>query len=110
MVATARIRGNPVWWIEDEDELGAWYYSDGVEASREMDRVPVVENRACPLCGAVGDGPDPCMGRLPGVEHACCGHGVEPCYVVWEHGVRPDGQRLEAQREGDPRDPRDPNP
>ena len=99
MTATARIRGNLVEWIEDEDGLGAWYYSDGVLASRELscksiDGQPIVENRACSLCGMKANGPDPCMGYLPDVDHACCGHGIEPCYVVWEHGVRTVGQQI----------------
>ena len=93
------VRGNPVHWIEDEDELGAWYYSDGVLASRELscrsvEGIQIVENRACPLCGVKAEGADPCMGYLPDVEYGCCGHGVEPCYVVWIHGVRTIGQVL----------------
>lgn len=34
--------------------------------------------RPCPRCGRVPTeprGPDPCLGNLPGVEAACCGHG-----------------------------------
>lgn len=31
---------------------------------------------------------DPCMGILPGVIHACCGHGEEDRgYVFFENGV-----------------------
>ena len=44
-------------------------------------------------CGACkmpwrADGVDPCMGRLPGVVNACCGHG-EPAqaYIEFENGV-----------------------
>lgn len=32
----------------------------------------------CPECGMkreVECGPDPCIGLLPGVDFACCGHG-----------------------------------
>lgn len=28
------------------------------------------------------DGHDACLGELPGVKYACCGHGVEPPTVV----------------------------
>lgn len=91
------IRGNPVQWIEDEDGLGAWCYSDGVMASRELSYETVVENRPCPLCGVAAVGADPCMGYLPDVEHGCCGHGVEPCYVVWSHGLRTIGQPLDRR-------------
>lgn len=35
----------------------------------------------CPACGLrreIDNGPDPCMGELPGVDFACCGHGGVP--------------------------------
>lgn len=41
--------------------------------------------RACPRCGqAVAKGePDPCLGLIPGLSHACCGHGIlEDAYAV----------------------------
>lgn len=38
----------------------------------------------CDYCDRdMGDGPDACLGLIPGVSHACCGHGVvEDAYVV----------------------------
>lgn len=42
----------------------------------------------CRECGQLalpgpGQGIDPCLGLLPGVSNACCGHGdVEKAYVV----------------------------
>lgn len=49
----------------------------------------------CQHCGVerpgVSDGPvsaDPCLGVLPGVRFACCGHGVRAnAYVRFENGV-----------------------
>lgn len=41
-------------------------------------------DRWCEVCERVclGGEPDACLGLIPGVSHACCGHGhVEP-YVV----------------------------
>ncbi len=33
-------------------------------------------DRDCDLCGrTMADGPDACLGYIPGVSHACCGHG-----------------------------------
>lgn len=33
-------------------------------------------SRVCGKCEAIcGNGPDPCLGYIPGVSHACCGHG-----------------------------------
>jgi len=34
------------------------------------------------------DGHDPCIANLPGVQFACCGHGVEDGYVMFEDGRR----------------------
>lgn len=30
---------------------------------------------------------DPCLGHLPGVRYACCGHGVDHGYIFFENGV-----------------------
>lgn len=42
--------------------------------------------RTCNACGCDQPkiaAPDPCLGRLPGVIFACCGHGARGnCYVV----------------------------
>lgn len=51
-------------------------------------------------CGACkmawrADGVDPCLGRLPGVVNACCGHGdVEMSYIEFENGVSVSGMIL----------------
>lgn len=33
------------------------------------------------------DYPDPCIGYLPGVKFACCGHGEEDGYILFENGM-----------------------
>jgi hypothetical protein len=33
---------------------------------------------SCQLVRAEDNGPDPCLGELPGVDFACCGHGIIP--------------------------------
>lgn len=51
------------------------------------------EGWECPEChlkrGA--DGHDPCMGALPGVKYACCGHGGKTMssdgYIYFENGT-----------------------
>lgn len=50
------------------------------------------EIRPCKRCGkefSLGEGVvDPCLGMLPGVDNACCGHGVpEEAYVRFTTGV-----------------------
>jgi hypothetical protein len=48
----------------------------------------------CPECGMArgADGYDPCLGELPSVVSACCGHGGHPhnCengYIVFTNGT-----------------------
>jgi len=51
----------------------------------------------CPACDMTRErdfGPDPCLGELPGVDFACCGHGGVPGttaigtgYVAFNNGV-----------------------
>jgi len=65
-------------------ELGAcWVYSS--------DNLPVSQDpsRACGECGLgnTPEGHDGCLGTLPGVMNACCGHGVEPdAYIQYLAG------------------------
>lgn len=46
------------------------------------------EEPPCPFCGlrAELEGPDPCLGELPGVESACCGHGEHEGWIRFERG------------------------
>lgn len=72
-----------------EDEWSAW--PGAVRFKDTGDRVnsKTMRNRACPKCGEkrTKDGHDPCIGNLPGVLHACCGHGVEEGYVSFASGI-----------------------
>lgn len=51
--------------------------------------VEVPSTRACPKCGQLQntDGCDPCIGFLPGVRSACCGHGVQRGFIAFKNGV-----------------------
>ncbi len=40
----------------------------------------------CKLRRAVDGGPDPCLGALPGVLFACCGHGKARGYIYFTNG------------------------
>lgn len=53
---------------------------------------------ACKAARPASEAPDPCLGHLPGLRFACCGHGSSSlCYLVRdEDGVRLGG---EAARE-----------
>lgn len=40
--------------------------------------------------------PDPCLGTLPGVAHACCGHGdPDKAYILFKNGVKVTGFKVE---------------
>jgi hypothetical protein len=70
-VITGHKRGHPV--VFDDDH---WRYEDGVLAS--------AQERPCVKCGDTAEpgGPDPCLGLIPGIASACCGHGIEPGYAI----------------------------
>ena len=65
MVGRSSSRGWPVI-----STGGQWVYEDTGE--------PVFGERACKRCGEkpTPEGHDACLGTLPGVVSACCGHGV----------------------------------
>lgn len=44
--------------------------------------------RSCGKCGKKIARVDPCLGVLPGVESACCGHGIRKnAYIKFTNGV-----------------------
>jgi len=46
--------------------------------------------RICKICDQILDysKPDPCLGYLPGVKYACCGHGeTDTGYISFENGT-----------------------
>ena len=50
---------------------------------------PVSKEKSCIKCGKIPtrEGHDACLGTLPGVIAACCGHGVEEGYILFENGI-----------------------
>lgn len=53
----------------------------------------------CPHCGKSTTAEnDPCLGMLPGVVAACCGHGCrEDAYILFANGVRITGFIVEKE-------------
>ena len=51
---------------------GQWIYSDTKKST-----IDTWQNRPCGKCGKqyTKEGHDACLGTLPGVMNACCGHG-----------------------------------
>jgi len=71
---TGYSRGYPIVYLN-----GRWVYADN--------GIPIEqEERPCARCGKIPtkEGHDACLGTLPGVVSACCGHGVEEPYTVYE--------------------------
>lgn len=77
-----------VWLLDRNEETGYWVYEDtGTRAGYGF------EHRPCRRCGQKIPGSDygkadPCLGRLPGVDNACCGHGdPAAAYIRFTNGV-----------------------
>lgn len=81
--ATARAehRGHPIVFID-----GTWVYEDNLRPIPSYGG----EDRPCAKCGELPiDGLyDSCIGKLPGVKNACCGHGnTGRAYIQFENGT-----------------------
>lgn len=75
MTAEGHWRGHPIHCV--------WYYSD---TNRPVSSFP---NRVCGYCNLPNrvDEHDACLGELPGVMNACCGHGAErEAYIQFNSG------------------------
>ena len=85
MTAFSTHQGYEIYYDEERE---SWCYVDN--------DVPIrFKQRPCPQCGkSYGvDGHDPCLGRLPGVINACCGHGGRcTSYIQFENGVTIEGK------------------
>lgn len=84
------LRGHPIVCRE-----GEWYYKDTDEPT-----VSGWKDRPCGRCGRkmTEREHDACLGDLPGVVNACCGHGDrEESYICFENGVTVRGFRVEKE-------------
>lgn len=80
-------RGWPIYWDGE-----CWRFSDNHTKT-------VDSYRPCGACGKIRTpaGHDGCLGTLPGVSNACCGHGSDrEAYVQFDDGSEARG--LEALR------------
>ncbi len=75
MTAISYVHGHAVRWVVAE---GIWRYADTGE------QVDVARARPCPRCGRLPtpEGYDACLGYIPGVTAACCGHGVHEPFIM----------------------------
>ncbi|MBP2045247.1 hypothetical protein [Methanobacterium aggregans] len=85
MVNYHYIRGHKVCFSDKtpEKEFSKEYYED--DGCEVLDRT----ERPCIKCGKKPspEGYDACIGELPGVKYACCGHGVEDGHIIFENGT-----------------------
>ena len=78
MVAKQHIRGNPIYYDEEEDK---WKWFDGSDDVM----------KPCVRCGEypVENDCDYCLRHLLDcdyISNACCGHGVDKGYIMLEDG------------------------
>lgn len=80
MTTRGHFRGHPIY------SDGEWRFCDTDEPTETT-----WKSRPCGHCGLMypdPDGPDPCLGTLPGVRNACCGHGNRgQSYIQFTNGV-----------------------
>jgi len=79
---------------------GKWLYEDNLKPLPGWGG----DIRPCKKCGKVfplGKGEvDPCLGVLPGVDNACCGHGIKSeSYIRFTNGVIIRGFEIEKEIE-----------
>ena len=73
MASHSHVRGNPTTY---DHEASLWRYDE--------DGTPVPDDprleKPCVRCGRMPlpTGEDACLGHIPGLSSACCGHGVQP--------------------------------
>jgi len=90
---TDTLRGWPIY----QDADGEWRFCDDDELT-----VETWADRPCGQCGKHGssaDGlPDPCLGHLPGVTNACCGHGnSRESYICFTGGLTIRGFTIDQE-------------
>ena len=88
------VRGNKVRYNErgelfDADTLEPIEFFDPDTGESLGSKFPGLDisRVACPRCGRPSDGHDNCLGYLPGVYFACCGHGAYEGYIYFRNGI-----------------------
>lgn len=81
MVVRSKFRGHRIYY---DEQCSQWLFDDGVPVSEAW------KDRPCGYCGLPNtpQGHDGCLGTLPGVKNACCGHGeLRGAYVQFSDGT-----------------------
>lgn len=72
--------GNKIYY--DESDCKWKYYEDDTIVNND-------NMKKCPVCNSqqTKEGYDACLGHLEGVMFACCGHGVQNPYAIFNDGT-----------------------
>jgi len=83
------LNGNRIY-LDGNDDLWRYYEDDKLTD----------QPKPCPKCNCLPtkEGHDMCLGKLPGVKSACCGHGIKEAYVAFDNGITIRG-KLEKSEE-----------
>ena len=84
-IQKSKLRGHKIEYVN-----GEWIYSD-----TKGPTVDTWQDRPCGICGKfpTEEGHDACLGTLPGVMNACCGHGDNrDAYVQFLGGFSINGE------------------
>tara|TARA_Y100001963_G_C6762797_1_gene440458 strand:+ start:1147 stop:1542 length:396 start_codon:yes stop_codon:yes gene_type:complete len=87
-LSISKFRGYDIELKDDQ-----FYFCDTGEPT-----IDTWENRPCGYCGKhnTPKGHDACLGELPGVINACCGHGERNVsYIQFENGFRIEGFKVD---------------
>jgi len=71
MTARAQQQGWPIVYVAPN-----WVYEDTGES--------IEVERSCRCCHQQPvNGCDACIGHVPGAISVCCGHGIDPPFIIW---------------------------
>ena len=87
-MATSFYRGHKIFFAD-----GLWCYSDNMQPVRYD------KNRQCRKCNECNtkEGHDFCLGTLPGLMNACCGHGrKQAAYIQFMDGFSIHGKNAKT--------------
>ena len=78
-----------------------WYYCDDNTLAISCEK-PYIQNfRPCPKCNKMPteEGYDACLGKIEGAKHACCGHGIQEGFIMYEDGRYVETPDLSEEKE-----------
>lgn len=81
--------------------MPVYTYRNGNKTELKAGKCIDIDIKPCPKCNQLPDknGHDWCLGKLPGVKYACCGHGINKGTIFFKNGVRITFDNIEVARE-----------